>query len=303
MNPSQFFISLQSIALKPLEICLRKLSRYDQDLKPIWIIGVPRSGTTLAYQVFCKAFKASYLSNRVVKRYRIALVARMAERLFFSGKLVPPSFKSSYGYTQSANGPHEGGPLFYQYFSKKEPYANADHLGKGEGNEFKKVIKAISYPHSLFISKNTVHSLRIKALAKLFPDSIFLWISRDKVSTAHSIMNARIANKITTEQWWSVKPPGWEEKNKGTEIEKVVWQVNEIESIIQRDLEETGASYLKISYKDLCEEPRQIVEDVANEFGLNEYVRKIDELIPPSFPYSTVPNDELADELKEFWND
>ncbi|MBO6584540.1 MAG: sulfotransferase [Gracilimonas sp.] len=303
MKLSQFLISLQSIALKPIERYFRKSLTYNHNVKPVWIIGVPRSGTTLAYQLFCTAFKTSYLSNRVVKRYRIALLTRMAERFLYSKKLIPPSFESAYGYTQSANGPHEGGPLFYQYFPKEYPYTDADDLDEKDAKEFKRVIQAISYPNKLFVSKNTVHSLRIKALAKLFPDSVFLWVTRDKVATAHSIINARDANGIRSEQWWSVKPPGWIEKNKLPEIEKVVWQINEIESIIRRDLAEARVSFMKISYKDICENPRKLVEEVAHQFHLNDYVQKIGELIPPSFPYSKAPEDELAEELKKIWND
>ncbi|MEQ8525113.1 sulfotransferase [Gracilimonas sp.] len=296
MSLSKLKINIQSWLLRPFEIILRSWPEKQRSIKPVWIIGAPRSGTTLTYQLFCSFFKTSYLTNRVAERYRIALISRFFERIFFSKSLNPKSFKSKFGKTHSPNDPHEGGAFFYQFFPVEEP--SAESLGINKRKKFRKLIQRLAYPSELFVSKNTVHSLRIKALADAFPESQFIWVTRDKADTAYSILKARVSQKIDTKEWWGVKPPGWQERIGLTEKKRVLWQISEVETIIEKDLMKTNRPFFKVSYKDVCEKPHKVMNEIAKEFGLNDYISKDDDFIPDSFNYSTSPKDSLAEEIR-----
>ena len=158
MKFDQFLISVQNRFFQPLEFICRKMNN-TEDIIPVWIVGAPRSGTTLAYQVLCRCFKATYLTNRVAKRYRVAHLSRWYERNILNSSMVPESFRSAYGKTNLPDDPNEGGQFFYQFFPTQNPYTEKDFLSVKKKNEFRNLISSITAPNNLFISKNTYHSL------------------------------------------------------------------------------------------------------------------------------------------------
>lgn len=288
MKLEQLLISVQSKIFYPVEVVLRSMVSPENKTIPVWIIGVPRSGTTLAYQMICKSFNGSYLTNKVAKRYRIALLARLWERLLNRNGIEPTSFESKNGRTFSKNDPHEGGPLFYQFFPKDEPYTGSGDLSLVEQNKFKKVVSFITQPEELFISKNTYNSLRIGAIMEVFPNSRFIWVNRHKESTISSIIKARSGEGVKKNELWSVHPPGWKSKLHLPEKELVEWQYDEIERIIKQDLEKTGARFCKVSYKELCLKPRKTIRDISVELDLDSYLKDLEGLVPSAFRYSEV---------------
>lgn len=300
MRFDRLTVSIPSILFKPFEQIVRLCARQKEGLKPIWIIGAPRSGTTLMYQIMCMAFKGSYLSNRVAKRYRIALIMRTIERIVFDLDRVPKSFESNYGRTIAPGSPHEGGQFFYEFFPKEEPYC--EDLNPVMKNKFKKAVSFITSPRKIFISKNTYHSLRIKALKTAFPNSRFIWVTRNKTETIHSIIHARHKNGIPNEEWWSVKPKGWQQENKRNEIEKIIWQVEEIESVIEKSLVESASIFLKIDYEEICNNPRKLLNHISEEFDMKKDQREVFKLIPEKFEYSKRAEDEILKKIKSFLN-
>lgn len=297
MAGSKIFKNIQSRLFQPVEQIVRKGSGFDDSLKSIWIVGAPRSGTTLTYQIFCTAFKAYYLTNRVAERYRIALLTRIFERFFYTKRLKPRSFDSNFGETASQNDPHEGGAFFYEFFPVEEPYI--EKLNGQDANLLKRSVSGISRPFELFISKNTVHSLRIRALSEIFKNGVFIWVTRDKVDTAYSIIKAREKNGVNEHEWWSVRPPGWQEKKELNEIDMVLWQINEIERIIEQDLRDSKSIFLKIDYKHLCEDPKKAIKEAAKLLDLGHLLEHEHfALLPSSFKFSVAPENKLANEIR-----
>ncbi len=289
--------NIQSRIFQPFERILRRGSGADGSMKSIWIVGAPRSGTTLTYQTLCTAFKGYYLTNRVAERYRIALLSRNFERFFYTKNPKPRSFDSNFGETSFQNDPHEGGAFFYQFFPMEDPYI--EKLNGQAANLLKRTVSSISKPHDLFISKNTVHSLRIRALSEIFKNGVFLWVTRDNVDTAYSIIKAREKNGVNEHEWWSVKPPGWRETKEMNEIDMVLWQITEIERIIERDLKDSKSTFLKVDYKHLCEDPKKVIQEAAEVFDL-EHLLEQDRfaLLPSSFKFSVAPDNKLANEIR-----
>ncbi|MBO6794883.1 MAG: sulfotransferase [Balneolaceae bacterium] len=294
-------IDLQSNLLKFLELKFRKRANSEHDFIPIWIVGAPRSGTTLIYQALCSAFKCYYLTNRVAWRYRIALIVRMIERNFFKTDLSPTSFNSKYGQTKHSSDPHEGGPFFYQFFPKEEPYVTVEknYRDSRNGVEFKNILSEIAKPYPIFISKNTYHSLRIQVLSELFPSSIFVWVKRDLKSTMKSIYKARQDNN-DLEKWWGVNPPGWKLKEKEPVLDQIYWQVNAINQIIKKDLELSLARHYEIDYDDFCENPRSFIAEFADTFSLasNLYSSIIN--IPENFLTKSSESDNIDVMIQEY---
>lgn len=298
MNLNQLKINIQSRLLQPVEIGLRMFG-VDPDLvTPVWIVGVPRSGTTLGYQLMCSSFNASYLTNRVAKRYRIAKTTRIWEKLVNGGQLKPASFQSNYGKTNIKDDPHEGGAFFYQYFPKSKLYCTVEDVNRPD--EFKRLIGSITEPNKIFISKNTYHSLRIKALKELFPQSRYLWIYRNKADNIRSLFQACEKHGVGENGFWGLTPPGWERHKNDRLLDKVVWQVEETEKLIGKELQNTESIYCKVSYEELCNDPRQVIREVAAKFGILEslYCKELSN-IPLKFNYSSDKGSNLIREIED----
>lgn len=298
MNFDKIIINVQNRFFQPIEVILRRLLTYE-DVHPIWIIGSPRSGTTLTYQLLCKSIEASYLTNRVANRYKIALLTRIFERTFKKKSLEPDSYKSDFGRTKSNSDPHEGGQFFYQFYSFENQYSDKESLELSKKKSFKRIINAIAFPSKLFISKNTVHSLRIKSLMEIFPNSSFLWVTRDKLDLIHSISQSYLKNKVQKDEWWGARVPDWEKYTSKAIEEKALFQSNQIDDIIKNDLKSTKANYCKVSYKELCEDPKRVISEISDKLKLNDFLKDLEKEVPDSFECSRAPKDELANKIKD----
>lgn len=300
MDFNQFIISVESILGKPIEQLLRFQNKdNNRSIIPIWIIGSPRSGTTLMYQLTCSYLMGYYLTNRVANRYRISLITRAIERRLYAKSPIPTSFRSKFGNTKNENDPHEGGQFFYQFFPKEQPYSTSKDLTNKQKEDIQTLIRAITTPFDLFISKNTFHSLRIKALSDLFPKSIFIWVRRETAATVYSILKARNKLQVSDKEWWGITPPGWETAQTQSVIDQTIWQVKETERIIERDLRNVHAQCAEVNYKQICEAPHSVLKSISDTYGLQKFVRANEDIIPNSFSYSDMPENSLSERIRQ----
>lgn len=299
MLHSNFMISVQSNLFRFIEKQFRSTLKASHSFVPIWIIGAPRTGTTLIYQALCSAFDCTYITNRIAERYRIAVIARVFKRNFINKSLNPSNYSSKYGRTQQPGDPHEAGAFFYQYFPKEKPYTTVSAFDASDKIELANVISEIAKPSPLFISKNTYHSLRIQVLKEIFPSSIFIWVRRDEASTIKSIYLARSRNK-DIRKWWGINPPGWEQKENESPLEQIHWQVHKTNEIIKKDLEQTKAKYFEMNYSEFCEQPLNVIHDFMNSCNLSPSFLRNSTNIPAKFEQSKHKGDELDEMIKNF---
>ena len=116
--------------------------------------------------------------------------------------------------------------------------------------------------------KNLDNSLRIMRLRKLFPESRFIVIQRDPLFTTQSILLSRIHINRDPQKWWSVKVPGFEKMDKKEAIDQVVWQVEQINRIIDRDLSDIPEQVFKLQYEEFCRSPVTVLDKIAVKFNL-----------------------------------
>jgi len=289
---SDLFIHLQNRLFQPLEYMVKFFGGSDPDeITPVWIVGAPRSGTTLMYQLMCFSFHSAYLTNRVASRYRIAQLSRKWERQFAGKPVIPQSFQSSYGNTVHPNDPHEGGQFFYQFFTNDEvpTFKSEKHQ-----QEFRKIISRISRPEPLFVSKNTIHSLRIPLLTEAFPKSRFIWVDRDPVAAAWSVYSKR--QKIDG-QWFGITPPGWKNQSKRPLEEQCLWQIQSTNAIIEEHLLSSASQYIRISYEEICSDPADTLQTIGEKLNISDHLKK-PLALPESFSISEPPDNKITQTLK-----
>ncbi|MBN2662970.1 MAG: sulfotransferase [Bacteroidales bacterium] len=222
--------------------------------EPVFIIGTPRSGSTILFQVLTNYLDVSYITNLV----------NLAKKNPFFGfylnekinKNEPHNtFNSSFGKTdsQNFNAPNEG-LFWYKWLKKGEYYSDENSLNKSQKKEFRDTIYAIiNKYHKPFLIKNLSFSVRIKLLHNIFPNAKYIYIKREQAFIAQSIIMAKRKLNIPDDAIWSVKPENFAEFEKAGLIKQVVNQVVSIENQINTDKKLIDKSnFLEINYSDLC---------------------------------------------------
>ena len=274
-----YFLKIKNTILRPLNYILGPLQNnwlHKKDLKyldlypPVFIIGPPRSGTTVLYQLLCKHTNFSYINNFIGDWYRIPILAAKAHiTLFQDGDEL--ELNSNFGKSKNHYGPNEFGEFWYKYFSKT-------HFFKYQNNKttdkLKMEIAAITkiYEKPLIL-KNVVNSMRIEPLSDIFNNSTFIVIKRDKLDNAQSILNARISLHNNKNHQWSVTTPSMRD-NPGLPFYKdIINQLDDIQLNIESALKRLGNDkFIFIEYENLCDNTPKVLKSILQKLsykGLN----------------------------------
>jgi len=298
-----YFIGLNKL-LKPVDSLSARLfscRRYQKRLKsypPIFIVGPPRSGTTLVYQYFSNVLDVSFISN---------LWSILPKSAPYIKKIVcaipPEEFVSYYGNGPSLLSVQEGGHVFNQWFPDNENHYYSEIESKIEMN-LKRYFQIVSdNSQKPWLIKNSRNAVRISVLSKVFEQAIYIRIRRSPLLIAKSIL--RGGYQLYGEQFtnWTVKPRNWREFESLSPPEQVAQQVFSIEKQIDQDLSEISMDkVITINYPDFCLNPFEMASKVCNKFECLHFRENIgDEIINKKFAVSLggSENGDQYETLKE----
>lgn len=249
-------------ALGPMEA--RLLSQHtDPGRWPhIFILGAPRSGTSLFYELLVMRYRFAYFSNLAHRFWKTPVAAsRLGRRMIERHK---PAYRSDYGHISGWSAPNEGGWI-WQRWLEDGPWMDETGLSGLPVAEMRATLCAMSGIFDApFVNKNVMHSNRLRLLDAVFPGCLFIEIRRDPKDTARSIIHAQRRDKgpaRDSDQWWSVRP-----SNAGGAdlIERACRQVTGVAADIARDSEYIGRGRLcVVDYAALCTAPAQELARVA----------------------------------------
>lgn len=228
------------------------------ELYPIFIVGAPRSGSTLLYQLLLKHARLTYISNLMsLVPNRMILIAKWTRYFNRFNKIK----KSDLGYLPGLFSPSEAGAIQRMWFgegSQTESYAYIRNT----------IIRLTDIAGLPFINKNLMNSMRMIRIHKILPEVKFIFIRRDPLYNAQSLLLSRKKVHGSINHWWSVKPEGYVEAMKSVPEYQVVWQVREIEKTISAFFTEYGSQHVDVSYEDLCISPEKTIKGIVNELKM-----------------------------------
>jgi len=227
-------------------------------LHPIFIVGAPRSGSTLLYQLLLKHSKLAYISNLMsLTPNKMVLIARHTNRLHKFNQLK----ESDLGYLSGLFSPSEAGSIQKKWFESD--------FSEISSNQIRNTVIAITHAFSgPFLSKNLLNSLRLKQIKRILPEARFIFIRRDPLYNAQSLLLSRKKMFGTINKWWSVQPIGYEETLKSDPFYQVIWQVLEIERTITNFCKKYSPDTINIAYEDLCKNVKKNVGKVSEKFSV-----------------------------------
>jgi len=230
--------------------------------KPIFVVGAPRSGSTLLYQLLVVRFDVAYLSNLHCRFFGApAFVERAVGK-----RLRPPGdFSSRFGSTRGLAAPSECGPYWYRFFRKFPQHVSLAEADPGRLQRLRESVRAFAKAADRpLVFKNLVNSVRLAPLAAALPEALFVVVRRDEADTAASILAGRRTVHADESEWWSVEPPQIERLRTLPPREQVLEQVRAIESLVDETKEEIGRDrFLDVRYEDACADTHRALGSIA----------------------------------------
>jgi hypothetical protein len=263
--------NIVSRGLQPLENSLLHNIETENSLPPCFIIGPPRSGTTLIYESLLVSFHLAYFSNLADRFFKVPAASTYLGRNVLE-KRIEGLFVSSYGQIKGWGAPSEGGRIWNRWIPENF-YLPAQKATVLPSEQIRRTIASISSTlKAPFINKNVMHSVHIELLDKLFPGCIFIEIQRDPVANIRSIVRARKhkGGPRVDYNWWSVKPLNCEQFEHASIEEQACAQV----FLLRKDISTATSLLLKkrihvINYENFCKDPQCQMEIVKEFFRKN----------------------------------
>ncbi|MBN1666890.1 MAG: sulfotransferase [Anaerolineales bacterium] len=265
----------------------------DPEKPQLFILGLPRSGTTLVYQYVVHRLDVAYFSNGV-GRYPFSpfLITWWQTRRYGT---YQSDFQSVYGKVLGPVAPREAGGFWARFFDL-DAYSSYPDVDRVAQVQLKKTIAALQsvFGGAPFVNKNVKHMLRLDALAKIFPAAVFLVVEREMTDVALSVLRGRIRYQPDPQGWWSVKPPNYHRLRGLSVVEQVAGQVLALAERMEVDLENIEPRrVMRLTYQDFCSAPDGFITDLRALLDYPKYRN------PACSAFSVVSNQPENDQEKQ----
>jgi hypothetical protein len=256
-----------------------------------FVVGPPRSGTTLLYKLLCLHPDAAWISNWVAKFPRIPQLAMLnrvvrqmptrQRRLWFAEGGNAYVYGDARGLLQRMfPTPVEGEPI---YRAAGVPRAAGSAAGPADG-----LIRAFEGIRrhgggTVLISKRIGNNQRIGLLADTFPAARFVSLVRDGRAVACSLSRVDWWQD-TVVPWYGATPRDWEAEGRDPwELCARTWveELLELRNGLRRVPSE---QVLEVRYETLVEDPLAVVPGIARFAGLSPDPRWTASLQRLSYP-------------------
>ncbi len=225
---------------------------------PVFLIGAPRSGTTLIYQWLTNVLDIDYVDNLNHLFPKNINFGKQLSNFIYRNK-AHNTYSSYFGRTQhlSLHAPSEAGDFFSL-------------------SDYEKRVQALLHKNQKpWIFKNLTLSTQVNRLTQANPDAKFIVIKRDLLDTALSIYDARIALNIDKEAWWSAKPSSYYEIHSLPLHQRIIRQVIDLNTDIEKQIKEIREEQkMTINYDIMHLEQETILNEVESFIGAECTVRE-----------------------------
>jgi hypothetical protein len=256
----------------------------------VFVIGLPRSGTTLVSQLLAYCLDAGYVNNFVARFWRAPVHGIRLSRLIV-GEPGEASFESDYARTNRLEDIHEYG-YFWRFWLNKHTFDDVVHAREREDEidwsglerTLANVQREFGKP---FVAKNMLGAYHMPKLRAVLEQVVYVYIERDPLDVAVSILDARRKYYSDPNAWWSYVPPEYPLLEGRDYREQIAGQIHYLTRFYERALAEVGEeAVVRVTYEQLCRDPAGVLDAVsaraASAYGYRTRPRQPP---PDSFPF------------------
>lgn len=236
---------------------------------PVFILGAPRSGTTVLSQLLSSTGQFGIVTNFVARFWQAPALGMMIEEALCLAKDgCSSSMRSVRGVTEGWSEPSEFGYFWSRWFDLGQ---NSHALGTAERQRFDmaglrrsvaSIEKVVGLP--LVFKNNTWFTLNADLLADTFPGCILVVCERDPFYIAQSIWLQRLDVFGDASKWWSVRPADYAEIGKLSPLAQVAAQAVSIVAGMNVSLAQAKtARIVRLPYEEVARDPRNSIRGIV----------------------------------------
>lgn len=295
------------------------LERFNEELLPLershyndeppehpflFVIGLPRSGTTLLTQVIAHCLETGFVNNLAARFWKAPVTGIRFARAVLD-KEPFQAFQSHYGATDRLKDIHEFG-YFWREKLNKDDFASIKNAPQTEEEiDWEELRASLAAMQREFgkpmVFKNIFGSYHMPRLNEELNKTLWIWIRRAPLDTAVSILDARRKYYDDPSHWWSYVPPRYEEIIDEDYWTQIAGQVHYLDAYYRRQFETMGEDgpCLTLSYEELCADPAAQLERIRDRLE-KLYGRRpgLAQQPPSSFDHRTY--EDRDDEKQKF---
>lgn len=252
-----------------LEAALLGLVPEHAEPGPVFIVGSPRTGSTLLYQLLVLRFGLPYVANLTNDFLWSTPIVGLALQ-----RGVSPGFplESSYGKTRGPFGPSEASAVMGAWCGGEHPSQSCSaHVLEGRREHMRLTMAGVEllYGGLPMVIKNAWNCFRIGSLAETLPASRFIWIRRDVRHAAASDLSARRSTKGSEESWNSATPANVDQLRRMPPEAQVLENQYEFNKAIEDGLAAVPAERREeVWYEDVLSRPEECLARFSAMLGL-----------------------------------
>lgn len=269
--------------LEPLERNL--VMDFTKPKKPVlFIVGAPRSATTLLHQLLARTGYLGYISNFVAKFWKAPYFGSLQEKAL--GLTSEISFSSDYGRTIGLSSPHQFNYFWQDWFKFDENQRTDESIINNiDVKYFNQEIAALEASFSKPIVFKSLHcGMQISFLKKALKTGKFVICLRNPLYQAQSILLGRKAFFGDYNGWFSLKPKEYPDLITKDPFEQVAAQVFYILKSIEKDIKNLSKDdYTFIHHDEFSNDPKSHLIKILKLAYKNTDSFQIESNIPDNF--------------------
>lgn len=218
---------------------------------PMFIIGAPRSGTSILYEKLAQHPDVTYISKATKKAPGSLLLTRFL--MHFRKSMQPTEARAVWnrfwrGREDATLGREDAHPRARRYLRR----VVRNHIAL--------------FQKPRFLAKYLGNSFRIEFLDAIFPDAIFIHIIRDGRAVAYSVKRSMLKEGGV---YWGARPPGWRELRDMPLLDAAAlqWKLT-VEYTCESAQALPEGRYIELRYEDFAARPAEALSEVAGKCGL-----------------------------------
>ena len=232
----------------------------------IFIFGLPRSGTTLMSQVLAHCLDTGFINNFMARFWLTPVCGiRLANSMLKGEKFR--AFQSDYGATNDLLDIHEFG-YFWRKWMKKDTFEAIRDAKKLESTidwqDLKRVLTNMQHEFGKsMVFKNILGSYHLPKMKETLGKVLFVYIERDPLDVAVSILKARKKYYHDLNTWWSYAPPEVLELTEKDYWHQIAGQIHYLNKFYYQEMDKMDESFvIRVKYDDLCQNPASVLDEV-----------------------------------------
>ncbi len=236
----------------------------------MFVFGLPRSGTTLLTQVIAHGLDVGFINNFAARFFLAPIYGIKLSKIILGSKPIS-SFSSDYAKTNELTDIHEFG-YFWRHWLKKEDISGVTNANEVENQinwqGLKKCLASIQQEFNKpMIFKNIFGSYHPERLSRVLEKVLFIYIVRDNLDSAISILRARKRYYTDLNTWWSYMPIEYNQIAGMKYMEQIAGQVYFLRKYYD-SLASSMDNVLTITYSDLVSNPACILDSINEKLKL-----------------------------------